>query len=261
MKYGTGGSKCQTSKNKKLKGLRPARKGSVSEMVRCVAITNSNRRCKKQACYNEFCCSHGTIPCVICEKDTVVKDRHTMENCRHVFCKECLSKEFYNKQWFDGFSTENAIKCPECSNEVGDYDWSFITDYLCKSGFLQRKMVYDTYLSPVYYKDFHGFIKLEQEYSRYEINEINKILHRKINQNVPFEKRKYLYWSEEISVVYFEKHRTDRICYRFFYGDVKIKNLFLEFQKELIEHVFHPSRVQKFSELYNLGPMGYLEVI
>ena len=67
--------------------------------------------------------------------------------------------------------------------------------------------------------------------------------------------------SAGISVVYFEKNRTDSIYYRFFYGDVKIKNLFLEFQKQLIEHIFHPSRVQKFSELYNLGPMGYLEVI
>jgi hypothetical protein len=225
-------------------------------MVRCVAITNSNRRCKKQACYNEFCFLHGTTPCVICEKDTVVKDRHTMENCRHVFCKECLSNEFYNKQWFHGFSTENVIKCPECSNEVCDYDWSFITDYLCKRGILQRKVVYNTYLAPVDYKHYHNFINLEQEYYGYEIDEINL----KFNGNVPFEKRKYLHTSKEI-IVYFEKYHKHRNFYRFFYGDIKIKNLFLEFQKELIKQVFHPSRVQKFSELYNLGPMGYLEVI
>jgi hypothetical protein len=230
-------------------------------MVRCVAITNSDRRCKKQACYNEFCVSHATTPCVICQKDTVLKDRHTMQNCRHVFCKECLTNDFYNKQWFDGFSTENVIKCPECSNEVCDYDWSFITDYICKKFILQRKMMYDTYLAPADYKVYSEYIKLEREYSGYEIDEINRLVHRKINKNVSFEKWKYFYKSKDISVVYFEKNHTDRNCYRFFYGDVKIKNLFLEFQKQLIEKVFHPSRVQKFSELYNLGPMGYLEVI
>ena len=121
--------------------------------------------------------------------------------------------------------------------------------------------MYDTYLAPADYKVYSEYIKLEREYSGYEIDEINRLVHRKINKNVSFEKWKYFYKSKDISVVYFEKNHTDRNCYRFFYGDVKIKNLFLEFQKQLIEKVFHPSRVQKFSELYNLGPMGYLEVI
>jgi hypothetical protein len=58
--------------------------------------------------------------------------------------------------------------------------------------------------------------------------------------------------SPQLKIVYFEKinpgdWRTGRSgeqkLYKFFLGDPLIKKKFPEFQKELIEYVFHPSRV------------------
>jgi len=222
-------------------------------MVRCKAITNNNRRCKKKACYSEFCSVHVSLECGICEKECVLKDRHTLKSCGHSFCTKCLTNDFYTNQWFDGFSTENVIKCPECELEVCDDDWSFITDYLCvvpwvKSGLLQRKIIYDTYLSPDFYKELHPFIKLGKENSQSEMEKISLAL----NGDVPYWKRNKLdYNSSEPSIVYFFKFTKfdEGSYYRFLYGCPAIKNLFEHLQKELVEYVFHPSRIKCIERL------------
>jgi hypothetical protein len=221
-------------------------------MIRCEAITNANRRCKKSACFSGFCAIHGTTECGICKKETDMKSRHTLKNCGHSFCTSCLTNQFYKLQWFEEFSTENVIKCPECELEVCDSDWTFITDYLCKTNLLHRKIIYDTYLCAELCKEFDPFIFLGKEYSPYQIQLVTKACNGVIKKRIPFN-------STVPEVVYFQKstgaYNNDLCYYRFFYGSPSIKNLFDDLQKELVEYVFHPKRITR------LGGFEYLDEI
>jgi hypothetical protein len=231
-------------------------------MTRCIAITKTNWRCKKTACFGDFCTVHGNGSCIICQKENSIRDRHTLKKCGHIFCTSCLTDQFYKFQWFEGFSTENVIKCPECQVEVADSDWTFITDYLCKTDLLKRKIIFDTYMSAVDYKEIYPFITIGRKYTPSEINKIFIVL----NGDLPYWQRKRIYLNRSYAdIVCFERgprcHTSADSFYRFFYGSLSIRNLFKEFQKELIEYVFHPSRIQRFSVTYQLGELGYLDTI
>ena len=65
-------------------------------------------------------------------------------------------------------------------------------------------------------------------------------------------------------IVYFTKY--DKSCFEKWFlvyklGDESIKKLRENLNHELIKYVFHPERIKRFSEIYNLGDMGYLEEI
>ena len=227
-------------------------------MVRCVAITKSNRRCKKSACYSDFCATHGKLTCCMCKMDTHLADRLVLADCRHVFCKECIADDFYTSQWFDGFDTNEAIKCPECKLDVSDKHWNSITSYLCHIKVLRRKIVYDTYLCAQLLQELAPIVKLKQEYTTRDyffiFNEWNRICPHKYGWI------KYLPATNEskpdnvIFKKYTDELTKDERVFRFFYGD-NSKILFEVFQKELVEYVFHPKRVQRF------GGWEYLEQI
>ena len=228
-------------------------------MVRCVAITKSNRRCKKSACYSDFCATHGKLTCCVCKMDTHLADRIVLADCGHIFCKECVANNFLKTQWFDGFSTNEGIKCPECGFPVSDKHWNSITSYFCDIKVLRRKIVYDTYLCAQFLQELSPLIKLTLEYnprSYFHIfNEWNRICPHKNGwiRYLPFIDQ------SKPNIVIFHKY-TDRLLedervFRFFYGDNYTRSMFEQFQKELVEYVFHPKRVERF------GGWKYLEQI
>jgi hypothetical protein len=224
-------------------------------MVRCVAITESKRRCKKSACYSDFCGIHCTLTCSICKTDRGILERQVLTDCGHIFCKECIAGNFLQTQWFDGFSTEFVINCPECDLPVSDKDWTSITSFLCDHNCLRRKIVYDTYLYPQLLKELAPLVKLGAEYDTqsyfFIFNEWNRISNR----------QKYLpaIDTSEPDIVTFHIYTTpssvDQLVFRFFYGDKITRSLFEVFQKELVEYVFHPKRIQRF------GGIEYLDEI
>lgn len=230
-------------------------------MTRCVSITKSGRKCKKSACYGEFCATHGKLTCCICRKGTYLLDRQILTDCGHIFCKECISREVYTTQWFDLFSTEDAIKCPECEAPVSDKDWNLITSFLCDKKVVCRKIVYDTYLCAELLHELTPFIELGYEYNTLSyfsiFNKWNKKCPRKYGQMKYFPEID----QSNPAVVFFKEYSDplleNELVFRFFYGESSIRSMFevFQFQKELAEYVFHPKRVERF------GGWEYLEKI
>jgi len=144
----------------------------------------------------------------------------------------CLAKDFYDFQWYEEFSTENVIRCPECDLEVSDRDWGAITDTLCESHVLQRNIVYDTYFCPSLYNKYRGNIELGRQYTSSQIEKIG------IN---------FRHYNQPPDLVYFKKFNSitnfRMIYYRFFYGTPEVRNLFPSIEKQLIEYIFHPTRM------------------
>ena len=169
-----------------------------------------------------------------------------------------FANQFYNFQWFDGFSTNELIRCPECDLSVSDKDWNMITSILCDTKVLRRKIVYDTYLCAQLLQELAPLVKLKQEYTIKDyffiFNEWNRINPHKYGWIKPLP----VIDQSKPNTVFFERYTyrllEDERLIRFFYGD-NSKILFEVFQKELVEYVFHPKRVQRF------GGWEYLEQI
>ena len=159
----------------------------------------------------------------------------------------CLVNDFYNFQWFDDFSTEHPIKCPECDLNVCDTDWTFITNFLCESHILQRKIVFDTYFCAEMYNKLYNHVVLGQEYDPKGVEEITRFWNN-YGKRLPFN-------NKDPEIVYFQKftglftwremgiYNGEHTYYRFFYIPQEVRNLFQSIEKELIEYVFHPSRI------------------
>jgi hypothetical protein len=145
-------------------------------------------------------------------------------------------------QWFDGFSTDNSLKCPECELLFVDNEWSFITDYLCQKGVLCRKIVHTTYLCPRQFVELRDLIKIGKQYSLYQIDEIRSCAYG-MYSNV-----RTIVQSKFIDTVYFIKSHQDRV-YTFEYGDSNTREHFKNIYKELVEYVFHPSRIKNIEDL------------
>ena len=228
-------------------------------MTRCIASCRNGKRCRKNAVANKLCWVHCEVECLLCKGGCPVKVRKTLRNCGHSFCKNCIARDFYDFQWFDGFSTENPIRCPECDLEVCDQDYGFITNMLCESKVLQRKIVCDTYFCPETYNELHSHIVLGEEYDPKGIEAITGFWNRQHNTY----RRRLPFNNTSADIVYFQKYtglfnwremgmmNAQHTYYRFFYGTPEIRNLFPQLQKELVEYVFHPSRV----DLENLESM------
>jgi hypothetical protein len=212
-------------------------------MTRCKAITCTGKRCKKSGGDFDFCGTHTILECGLCKRENGIRERYRVKNCGHTFCTMCLVDDFYDFQWFDDFSTEHQIKCPECDISVCDTDWSFITNFLCECKVLQRKIVYHSYLCPSVYNELYERIVLGQEYDLEKMQIITRFSTWNRNSNL-YTKRPPFNNNDPI-IVYFEKFTGTFDCtyYRFFYIPQEIRNLFEPVQKELIEYVFHPSRI------------------
>jgi len=226
-------------------------------MIRCQAICKNGKRCSKKVSENLCAIHNNEIECEDCGECPEVKNRIKLKNCGHYFCHKCLADSFYNYQWYDDFSTENVIKCPECDHDLCDIDWQWVTNYLCEAQILQRRILCVTYLCPGLYKSLGRFVNLGFQYTPPEIeaitrhyNTFNKTLYRPL----PFN-------NDQVDIVYFHKFTGffrwvsqgifygENTFYSFKYGDPEIRKLFPELQRELVEYVFHPSRIKNIEEL------------
>jgi hypothetical protein len=150
-----------------------------------------------------------------------------------VFCKKCITKSILKNQ--HKFSTDDILKCPECNIELCDESWQKLSSLMVDEGLLKRKIVYNTYICPEYYSRNIKNINLNTEYSNINMDFINKTI---------------------CDVVYFEKikknENKENKVYVILFGDQKIKEKFFDLQKELVEYVFHPSRIKNIEDLDNM---------
>ena len=217
-------------------------------MPRCKGITNDGYRCKLK-CSNEFCSIHNMdILCEMCNNHRSIKDRIKISECGHIFCNECFCKDFMKNQWIEGFSTENEIKCPSCTIKLQDISWQNVTSLLVDRNLLKRKILYRVYLCHERYVEFLKVnLKLNEEYSHIQVSYMCTLYNRIMKKwNPEF----HITGNCNVDTVFFEKinpgdwrkRETDeKMVYIFYVGDPEMKKLFI--QKELIEYVFHPSRI------------------
>ena len=185
-------------------------------MTRCKAITSTGKRCKKLGNNSDFCGTHTVLECDICKRENGIRERYRLKNCGHTFCTMCLVNDFHDFQWFDDFSTEHPIMCPECDLNVCDSDWSFITNFLCECKVLQRKIVYHSYLCPSVYNELYDRVVLDREYDIKQMEIITRSSTWNRNSNL-YTKRPPFNNNDPI-IVYFSKYTglSGCIYYRFF---------------------------------------------
>jgi hypothetical protein len=217
-------------------------------MSRCKAITISGNRCKRKS-PDTLCCIHKEVICGLCNKNT--KNNVVLNQCNHVFCKDCLANDIYDFQWFDDFSTEHPLICPECDHELCDTNWQTITDYLVKIKKLQRKIVYTCYVNKEWSNIISNFIEFGKEYTPQERDRIES---KWLSKNcIPLY---HLLHPDDIpSKVYFEKYKIpnnqsliinySKNLYSFEIDYPLLKKQNESFHKELVEYMYHPKRVEK----------------
>ena len=209
-------------------------------MTRCKGICVNGYRCKKSVS-GDFCAIHDvSIICEICKENQPLHQRTSLD-CGHKFCKSCICNSIMESQWYDGFSTEDTLCCPECKEKVNDSIWKNLTSALVDRNFLTRKIVYTSYLSPDIYVKLYPVIKLNFEYNN--LRELNKVYFGYNYYGSEFPNNKV------IDSVFFLKYHGQQNCvYKFLLGN-KNELIFQELEKELIETVFHPSRFKCIEDL------------
>jgi len=215
-------------------------------MVRCQEFCNSGLRCKKSAPNDiGLCFTHnpGNINyCCTCNKPLVHNKKIIFDNCNHKFCKNCISNDVYNYQWFDEFSTEHPIRCTECDIPVSDNNWQDIMNYLVEdSQLLTKKIIETVYLNKIQLIGLQHCITIGKEYTDTQMYLIKK-------QNVKF------IFDEIPSKVYFLKNNNRPRTY-YYNNDVynytyeidfeKLKNDNDDFKRTLMEYLFHPKRIER----------------
>ena len=217
-------------------------------MTRCKEICVSGLRCKNKTS-NDFCYIHDySKTCENCEYGIVPKDRFTLKNCGHSFCKDCLSELFMKHQWSPEFSTYDDILCPECKTPATDSEFKKLIEILVKNHGIERKIIHHLYLCPELMKKFTGelgHIYSKEMYKRFHTYDFKYLLSEKLTfdcnrpEVVYFPMARYEVWNGR-RCYYAE---TDIVHFVFKFRDDKVKDLFPALQKELVEYVFHPSRV------------------
>ena len=218
-------------------------------MTRCKAICVSGLRCKNKTC-NEFCGVHDySITCEKCEYGIVQKERFTLKNCGHSFCKECICELFMKDQWSPEFSTYDDILCPECKTPATDSEFKNLIEILVKDNVLERKIIHHLYLCPELMKKFTGelgHVYSKEMYDRFQTYDFKYLWSQQLKYDcenpevVYFPTARFEVWNERRC--YYAS--TDIVYFVFKFRDEKVKDLFPALQKELVEYVFHPSRVK-----------------
>ena len=218
----------------------------------CKGTCNNGIRCTRRVS-TEFCSIHNKfILCGICGCHNFIHSRLRLSECGHVFCHECLCKFILKEQYFEGFSTENSLHCPECQINLEEISWQKVTDLLVERNLLKRKIVYKTFLCHELYLKLKPKIELNHEYNFNETDTLHRYHDRMIGTWT-----NTLLNEEYVDIVYFEKinwrigNSGERKVYVFYLGDPEIKELFGNLWKELVEYVFHPCRVN-LEELENM---------
>ena len=215
----------------------------------CKGVCNNGLRCKRR-CSTEFCSIHDySILCGICRRHHDIHSRLRIHGCGHVFCHECLTKSILKNQWHEGFSTEDKLYCPECQLELDVDSWQKVTSLLVERNKLKRKIIYNTYLSHEMFVKIRPRVHLDYEYTFHELD----ALHRYHDSVTATWSNIYNFCNTEyVEKVYFEKinpgdwrhgNTREKSVYVFYLGDPGIKFLFQKVWKELVEYVFHPSRI------------------
>lgn len=207
---------------------------------------------------NELCFIHDPEKntCSYCRQVVSFNQKVVLTNCGHILCKICLSDHIYHYQWFEGFSTENILKCAHCDEELCENDWSNAMDYLVTTGVLQRSVIYAYYLDNMWLSYLHQIIDLTKLYTE---NEKNLIEYKWYNTHHSF------LWNmmeHEPLIVFFHRvHLLDpstfnlrnNYIFKIDYEIIRLNNE--DLFKELVEYVFHPNRIMR------LGGADYLEQI
>ena len=209
-------------------------------MVHCQAYCVSGLRCKNNATENtDLCYIHNPMYCCNCKLKVVNNKKCILDNCTHKFCLECIAMDIYNFQWFDDFSTEHPLICPECDVELSDNNWQSVMDYLVvKKQLLKRKILKTAYLSRYQYNSVSYRVTLGKEYFTYD-----KIIYdaTKNFKDVTFD--------EIPSKVYFLKnknyHNRDETRYSFELDYDLFKKENENFHQCFIEYFYHPKRVER----------------
>uniref|UniRef100_A0A6C0AZQ1 RING-type domain-containing protein n=1 Tax=viral metagenome TaxID=1070528 RepID=A0A6C0AZQ1_9ZZZZ len=211
--------------------------------MNCQAITKTGNTCKRKA--EDFCCFHKQVFCNNCKKLNLSKNSIILE-CGHNFCKTCLANDIYKNQWFEGFSTEHPLLCPDCDSELSDSNWQDIMDHLVFLKKVQRKIIYTYYLTREWSDLLFGVIEIGKEYTWSDLDQIDKFNEEEL----------ILLLKDEPSKVYFEKYGTNwmakwpkrKYTIELDYNSIKSANRIS--QQELAEYIFHPDRVRRFGIEY-----------
>ncbi len=212
-------------------------------MVRCLAEING-KQCKR-FCKRDFCSCHTY--CISCKTN---KNIITLSDCKHSFCKYCLASDIFDYQWFNDFSTDHPLICPECDAFLADTDWQDIMDYLVNEGTLVRKPVYSCYIGREWITKLYHFVEFGREYNYRERDAIeNKFLEEynhslfyvlipdQIPKKVYFQQRNWARW-------YPNTRYTFEIDYQLLEQQNKIKT------QELVEYIYHPKRIARLGIEY-----------
>jgi hypothetical protein len=161
------------------------------------------------------------------------------------------------EQWHEGFSTEDKLYCPECKIDLGVDSWQKVTSLLVERNKLKRKIIYKTFMCNEMFLKIQSRVQLNHEYTFHELD----ALHRYHDRVTATWSNLYNFCNQDyVERVYFEKinpsdwrhgNTRERSVYVFCLGDPEVKELFQKVWKELVEYVFHPSRI-KFENLEDM---------
>ena len=212
--------------------------------MRCKAIcVGTGRRCKK-SCSTEFCNIHDeSITCELCNNSIYFSEKQVLD-CGHIFCKGCLGMNYYKN-----FSTEDTLQCPHCLENLNDTDWQKVSSHMVDTTLVYRRKFFKIYLC------HEEYLKVSSVLNLGEIYEDNTNFRKIHSAYFTSNKQIFRYGmkcplvnvkDEDVDIVYFEKwlplFNQKATTYQFLIGDEKIKSLFEDLRKELVEYVFHPSR-------------------
>jgi hypothetical protein len=198
-------------------------------MARCEGFCLTGKRCRKVARDTGYCFIHDiNLSCFGCNKLQPV-GRRVILDCGHNYCLDCV-KLF---TWFDGITTDNTIACPECNEPVNDLVWEKISEENCSKFRYIKTIIYNYYLCPEEHSRFKGDINTEISY-------------RDLIRNFNFYNNKIL----EVECVKYEQS-DDSHSYSFSHSFYNIRypvdearKYFMEnIFKELMEYIYHPSRI------------------
>jgi hypothetical protein len=217
------------------------------------------KRCKSSVKRrNELCVIHEPEKntCDYCRQVVSFNQKVTLENCGHTVCKACLSDHIYHYQWYEGFSTEDVLKCPHCDELLSEDDWSNAMDYFVVTGILQRTVIYAYYLDNMWFSYLYPMVDFTKMYTQTE---------RDLLENRWYNTYHSFLWnmmeSNPLKVFFFSVDildpstffRHNFYIFKIDYAIIKLNNE--DLFKELVEYVFHPNRIMR------MGGADYLECI
>lgn len=200
-------------------------------MAKCEALCLTGKKCRKIARDTGYCYIHDiNLNCLACNKLKSV-GRRIILDCGHNYCLDCV-KLF---TWFDGISTNDPINCPECNEPVNDTAWEKISQEYCSIFVINKRyvknIIYNFYLCP-------------EEHSRFKGNVGTEISFRDLIRNFNF------YNDKLLEIEYIKYILDDAYCfssrssYKIRYPVDEARKYFIEnIFKELMEYIYHPSRV------------------